>query len=257
MQVEAVRKSLASNATFVWGPPGTGKTTTLARIVEGHYFAGKSVLLVSSSNIAVDTALEKIADRLKSDEGFQSGSVIRFGPDVKEELAQKYGDQVVLEKVVARLSKSSQQELAVVQSEAATVARDADHLRTAIAQHQEVATFAETLSREKRSCERLRGKIQEYASSRQSQEQSLTQLKHNIERAGTMGGVRRFFSGLNPERIRRQISQTDAQLKASADAKKAVESEFADPSVRTRSRTPHRFNSHLRLIKRFDPAEVE
>jgi hypothetical protein len=228
VQIEAVRKSLASNATFVWGPPGTGKTTTLARIVEGHYFAGKSVLLVSNTNIAVDTALEKIADRLKSDEGFQSGAVIRFGPVVKEELTQKYGDQVVLENVVARLSESIQQELAVVRSEAATVARDADRLRAAIDQHQRAATVAETLSREKRSHERLRGKIQEYASSMQGQEQSLTQLKHDLERAGTMGGVRRFFSGLNPERIARQIAQTEAQHKATADAKRAAESEFAD-----------------------------
>ncbi len=42
-QILAVRRSLGSDTTFVWGPPGTGKTTTLARIVEAHYRAGRSV----------------------------------------------------------------------------------------------------------------------------------------------------------------------------------------------------------------------
>ena len=56
-QREAVSHSLSSNTTFVWGPPGTGKTTALARIVEAHYRAGRSVLIVSNTNIAVDTAL--------------------------------------------------------------------------------------------------------------------------------------------------------------------------------------------------------
>ena len=55
-QERAVRRSLGSRTTFVWGPPGTGKTWTLARVVEAHYRAGRSVLLVSHTNVAVDTA---------------------------------------------------------------------------------------------------------------------------------------------------------------------------------------------------------
>jgi Cdc6-like AAA superfamily ATPase len=35
-QIDAVRRSLGSETSYVWGPPGTGKTTTLARIVEAE-----------------------------------------------------------------------------------------------------------------------------------------------------------------------------------------------------------------------------
>lgn len=57
----AVRLGLGSEVAFIWGPPGAGKTSTLARVVEAHYRAGRSVLIVSNTNIAVDTALEYVA----------------------------------------------------------------------------------------------------------------------------------------------------------------------------------------------------
>lgn len=72
-QQGAVRRSLGNRATFVWGPPGTGKTWTLARIVEAHYRAGRSVLLVSHTNLAVDTALQQVAERLCGEADFARG----------------------------------------------------------------------------------------------------------------------------------------------------------------------------------------
>lgn len=46
--------------TVVWGPPGTGKTHTLAEIALDFFDKGKSVLIVSQSNIAVDNVMLKI-----------------------------------------------------------------------------------------------------------------------------------------------------------------------------------------------------
>ena len=102
-QRDAVRRALGSDTTFVWGPPGTGKTTTLARIVEAHYREGRSVLLVSHANIAVDTALEQVAERLCNEPEFDEGLVLRKGTVAKGELQQRFGDKVVLDKIVGRL----------------------------------------------------------------------------------------------------------------------------------------------------------
>jgi hypothetical protein len=109
-QMLAVRRSLGSDTTYVWGPPGTGKTMTLARIVEAHYRTGRSVLLVSNTNIAVDTALERVAERLKGEPEFHQGLVIRQGPVVKAELRQRFGPQVILEEIVARLGEALRHE---------------------------------------------------------------------------------------------------------------------------------------------------
>ena len=102
-QQRAVRRSLGSRTTFVWGPPGTGKTWTLARIVEAHYRAGRSVLLVSHTNVAVDTALEQVAERLCSEADFDRGLVLRRGPIVKDELRRRFGQQIIPAEVAVRL----------------------------------------------------------------------------------------------------------------------------------------------------------
>ena len=46
---------------LVWGPPGTGKTKVIAQSLQDLAARGKSVLLVSMTNIAVDNAPAKAA----------------------------------------------------------------------------------------------------------------------------------------------------------------------------------------------------
>ena len=110
-QQRAVRRSLGSRTTFVWGPPGTGKTWTLARIVEAHYRAGCSVLLVSHTNVAVDTALEQVVERLCSEATFDRGLVLRRGPIVRDELYRRFGPQIIPKDVAARLGEPSESSL--------------------------------------------------------------------------------------------------------------------------------------------------
>jgi len=101
-QERVVRLAAGSRVLYVWGPPGTGKTSTLAAVVHALYLQGKSVLLVSNTNIAVDTALERIGDRLSGLPDFQEAAVLRFGPIVSDTLRHKYEAQVNLDKVVER-----------------------------------------------------------------------------------------------------------------------------------------------------------
>jgi len=56
-QQRAVEKCLAQRVTFVWGPPGTGKTKTMATLASCLARAGRRVLVAALSNNAVDQLL--------------------------------------------------------------------------------------------------------------------------------------------------------------------------------------------------------
>jgi hypothetical protein len=63
-QEKAIKASSSSQLCIIWGPPGTGKTTTIACVIESHINAGRRVLLVSHANNAVDEALEDVAEQM-------------------------------------------------------------------------------------------------------------------------------------------------------------------------------------------------
>ena len=63
-QTAAVKKGLSQRALFVWGPPGTGKTRTLAALTSNLLKGGKRVLLAAMSNAALDNLLDAVAVRL-------------------------------------------------------------------------------------------------------------------------------------------------------------------------------------------------
>jgi hypothetical protein len=65
----------APGLQVVWGPPGTGKTHVIVNAIERLMTAGKRVLLVSNTNVAVDNAVEGIINRLAP----TVGRVIRVG----------------------------------------------------------------------------------------------------------------------------------------------------------------------------------
>lgn len=46
---------------IVWGPPGTGKTYTLARVVANKFVKGKRIIVLAHSNKAVDVLMNELS----------------------------------------------------------------------------------------------------------------------------------------------------------------------------------------------------
>lgn len=74
----------------VWGPPGTGKTYTMAKIANGYIAQGKSVLIVSHSNVSVDGVIKQVVKMLGTDKQsiLEDGKILRFGYVRDDELSQ-------------------------------------------------------------------------------------------------------------------------------------------------------------------------
>jgi hypothetical protein len=76
---EVILRSYYNPVTYIWGPPGTGKTYTLARIAAHQAIRGKKVLVTAHSNAAVDVLLNEIYNVLRQAKKWKSGKVVRVG----------------------------------------------------------------------------------------------------------------------------------------------------------------------------------
>jgi hypothetical protein len=152
-QMQATRLALGGEVTFIVGPPGTGKTSTLATIALKHLQAGHTVLIAAHTNIAIDNAIMKLCDlckAAKNDDLLADGQVVRYGAVQKEELkkndnykevylpkiAQRLGSDLHTqhERLKAELANLDAQMNALQQKEHIEEERgQAEHLRTQIA----------------------------------------------------------------------------------------------------------------------------
>ena len=80
-QNNALSMAKTQAITFIWGPPGTGKTETLASIVLEALDRKESVLMLSYSNVSVDGAILRVYDlyQRKKGKNIQPGIAIRYG----------------------------------------------------------------------------------------------------------------------------------------------------------------------------------
>jgi len=62
-QIEAITSAVCNNMTFIWGPPGTGKTTVISYVISELLSRERSVLLVSHTNSAVDGAIKETVEK--------------------------------------------------------------------------------------------------------------------------------------------------------------------------------------------------
>jgi hypothetical protein len=75
-QRAAVAFTLGQRVAYIWGPPGTGKTRTLALLVHALRRRGERVLIVAHTNVATDAALLRVLDAAE----LPPGAALRLGP---------------------------------------------------------------------------------------------------------------------------------------------------------------------------------
>ena len=96
----AVRAIKDQANVFIWGPPGTGKTTTVGALVASAANSGLRVLVVSNTNTALDTAIQSTMPRLLPELFEKEGSILRVGAILKSELKDDWGEVIDFEKVL-------------------------------------------------------------------------------------------------------------------------------------------------------------
>lgn len=123
-QSTALVRCLLQPVTYVWGPPGTGKTVLLAAIALQLYQDNKRVLIVSHTNHAVDGVVESICKRIMERDrrtAVAEASILRVGTMVRESLIKRYADQVSLDAVINKSHEKVSSRLAALTRELSEV----------------------------------------------------------------------------------------------------------------------------------------
>lgn len=118
-QRQAFAQALSQSITFLWGPPGTGKTRLLGALAWYFYKAGKRVLIASHTNQAVDGVVESLCSRVteRGRSCIPEGTILRVGSMVKDSTIKRFGEQVQLDRVMHRSHEKVSNRLDALKSE--------------------------------------------------------------------------------------------------------------------------------------------
>jgi hypothetical protein len=104
-QIEAITKAQTNHVQFIWGPPGTGKTTILGKIISDFVKQDESVLLCSNTNRAVDVSMLKALEVSEYEETPIKEKSLRWGnvflteePDLQYVTLASHHERLLAEK---------------------------------------------------------------------------------------------------------------------------------------------------------------
>ncbi len=116
-QRDALAALTSPGGWFVWGPPGTGKTTVITETVRRALAEDLSVLIASHTHVAVDNVLEGVAQaQLGID--FEGGEIIRVAsPRTEEKVSPEVREHehLLLRKAAAVLNNTTERHEALQQ----------------------------------------------------------------------------------------------------------------------------------------------
>lgn len=133
-QIKAVESAIGRSMTFIWGPPGTGKTETIGKIINELFKRNRTVLLVSHTNTAVDSAILKSAKSLEKQD-LINGCILRLGIPKNPQLNENYSE-VLLENQIEIHSKDLSEQLTYKEKQLRETKADINKLRKQISNYE-------------------------------------------------------------------------------------------------------------------------
>lgn len=153
-QCSAVQTASSQPISYIWGPPGTGKTKTLAAVVRLLYEANHRCLICSTTNQAVDQILLKVCESLAGTdpkdagrvEALHEGWIVRVGAMGSNGPLSPWFEWVSIAGVTSRKTRALRDELTAREHRADAIERQLLLLRRQLRAHLDLdaAIAAET-----------------------------------------------------------------------------------------------------------------
>ncbi|WP_018139200.1 MULTISPECIES: AAA domain-containing protein [unclassified Thioalkalivibrio] len=217
-QVQGVERGLGSEALYLWGPPGTGKTQTLAALVHSLYAQGKRVLVCSNTNQAVDQLLLKLARVLQAHDPqvLDTGHVVRVGRISHNELQGEFSAYVGLEGIVERKSESLRERKAEVERQLACLAQTVEGAQGLLEVFKRLDQYQRSLEKIRQSEAEARKRETDSLDAIERKEATLTQLRQELDARAAAGMLRRMLMR-SEQNVREDIQRNERALRVAQD----------------------------------------
>ena len=255
-QERAVHHADVNRVTYLWGPPGTGKTQTLAVINELLFAANKRVLLCSNTNQAVDQVLTKLCEKFGlSHPALFDGKVVRIGKS--DGIPKQLSEYVTLEGIVRRKSVDLLKTKLELQGDAEKVRAHAASARRILAQF-----LALDRAHEERAAVELRRKdldkaLSAIAAHRVEVFQQSAVLERELSFHTNAGALRRLLMR-NREAISRDIAQCNAKRNRVEQILRQKQQERNNPDLLRRlEEVSARYDVLVESLHKYDRVAIE
>ena len=209
-QKRAIHSSLNDSISIIWGPPGTGKTETIAKAIESHINLGRKILLLSHANNAVDQALIKVAKQMMNN-FYKDGELVRLGTPKNDKLKEIENEcpLVLPDKIVQEKSKT----LSLEKDKITHLLKKILILKKVF---EEILSIQENHFQTKAEIQRILLEKKKRNNSIELTENLISktrydtnQFKEKLEKAKNSGAIKRAFLGLNPQKLEEEIRKNE------------------------------------------------
>jgi len=229
-QTAALQYLASHAASFLWGPPGTGKTRTLSALVQAAFDGGKRILICSNTNKAVDQVLLAICKRLPQNHpAMDEGRILRLGDIALTEL-ENYSAFVTAQGILGRRSRDLKQRQAEIEREITRL--DAEFKTTShlLERFTELDQKSEFLSKLRTEADTLASRGKVTVAARDRAEQAAAEYRKELDRVRASGFIRRTFMR-SEEAIKRDISRSDREAAEQKQAAEQILSDFRNARI--------------------------
>ena len=209
-QNEFINKAFQHNISFLWGPPGTGKTQTLSALIEELCNRNERTLICSNTNMAVDQVILKFA-REEDNIHVNQGKVIRLGKVHNDDLKTDYFEKVTIDGIAEKRGSELNTKKNKIMSEREVLQKDNEELLRI----DQSFVQLDNLKQEQQQLKNAFNTEQSSAKSKRDQIENLKVEENDLykkyeERKNGGGGLRGFF-GRTPEQLLSNIQSIQAQ----------------------------------------------
>jgi len=225
----AILKSLTQEVTFIWGPPGTGKTKTLGIILNQLIRAGKSVLLTSHTNAAVDEILKKFVENEENTQYLEACKIIRYGTP---SFSNDRFDELLIDKIMEKQTSKEQRRIKKLRTQIGSIDRKIKKFKVLEKDGHATRVLLEARKRNFKKEETIIANLQSKISLLNAKNDEITanlsSQHHLLRKAQTANLLKRIVFGLRVERIESDIKTLETKLSISKLELQSLESELKD-----------------------------